>query len=74
MTCDTNEQLLDEYRALLDERVDTDSLDAMISWCDRFDDITARQKQHRAECEACKRAWVENYQKARPQNVTNAPA
>jgi hypothetical protein len=65
MTCDTNEQLLDDYRALLAERVDTDSLDAMISWCDRFDAITTRQKQHRDRCEACRLKWIENYQKAR---------
>jgi hypothetical protein len=74
MTCDTNEQLLDDYRALLAERVDTDSLDAMISWCDRFDAITAEQKRHRGKCDTCRRAWIESYQKARPQNVTYAPA
>jgi hypothetical protein len=65
MTCAANEQLLDDYRALLAERVDTTNLDAMIDWCERFDAITAEQKRHRDRCDTCRRAWIENYLKAR---------
>ena len=33
-------------------------LDAMIEWCDRFDELTSRYEHHRRTCEVCKAARV----------------
>ena len=61
MTCERDLELRAAYNELFAERVDTDSLDEMIDWCERFEEIDAQYKRHRYKCEVCRSARVFGY-------------